>query len=339
MKRLCVAACVGLATLLWGQAQARELLYVEAQVSKDLHIIDARTFEEVGTAPIGFETDDVIGSHDGRFVYGNALVTNNNPVGGDVAGMAYAIDTKTNKILWWTYIPGRPQHLTVSLDDRTLFVPSLDHNYIYVVDTATGRTVDAWPSFTGNHGTELSHDGRHLYVGNMSARGLYVYDVETGRMVKSYPTRESVRPFKMDSAEKHAYYQLSNFHGFEVRNLDTGAIEKVVDLPKLPPNAQPGPAGAYDHGIAITPDEKLLLAASAAGGYVAVYAMPDVKFLGLVQVGQDPNWIRVRADSKVAFVANRGSNDVSAIDLATMKEIKRIPAGVRPARFDIVDVK
>ena len=72
---------------------------------------------------------------------------------------------------------------------------------------------------------------------------------------------------------------------------------------------------------------------------MAVYAFPDLKFLGTVAVGQDPNWIRVRADSKVAFICNRGSNDIAVLDLDTMKVIKRIPAGTRPARFDIVDVK
>jgi YVTN family beta-propeller protein len=317
---------------------ARELLYIEAEQSKDVHIVDAHTLQEVGRVEVGQPTDDIVGSPDGKFAFGNAMVPSGNPIGYPEAGFVYCIDTATNKVLWTVAIPGMPQHLTVSKDGRRLFVPAFDKNYIYVVDTAAGRIVDTWFGVLGNHGSELSSDGKHLYLGNMVMNRIYVYDTGTGQVVQTYLTRNAVRPFKIDREGKRIYYQLSNFHGFEVRNLESGRVEQVVDLPKMPPEAQAGDYGTVDHGLAITPDDRKILAAGSVAGYVAIYKLPDLQLLGTVPVGEDANWIRVRADSKIAFVSNRGSNDLSVIDLDALKEIKRIPVGKRPARFDIIDV-
>jgi DNA-binding beta-propeller fold protein YncE len=325
--------------LISAHGSARELIYVEAKRSKDIHIIDAVTFKPVGEIGVGFATDDVVGSHDGRMVFGNGYIPNGNPVGFPDAGVVYGISTATNKIVWWCSIPGMPHHLTVSLDDKRLFVPAVDKNYIYVIDTATGRMVDRWFSIIGNHGTELSTDGRHLYTGNILLRRIDVYDTATGQLAKIIRTREGVRPFKMDREEKLIYYQLSNFHGFEVRDIGTGNLIQTVNLPNLAPGAEADVNGTVDHGIALTPDGKKIVAAGSVAGYVAVYSLPDMKLLGTIATGDEPNWIRVRADSKIAFTGNRGSNDISAIDLDQMKEVARIPAGTFPERFDIVDVK
>ena len=328
-----------LPVLLIRPAPARELLYIEAEISKDIHIVDARTLDKVGRIEIGQPTDDIVGSPDGRFAYGNAMIPSGNPIGMPEAGIAYCISTATNKILWTVAIPGMPQHLTVSKDGKRLFVPALDKNYLYVVDTAAGRIVDTWFGALGNHGSELSSDGRHLYLGSYYQNRIYVYDTATGQVIKTYVTRDAVRPFKMDREEKRIYYQLSNLHGFEVRDIESGRLERVVDLPQLPPQVHADMYGTLDHGMAITPDGKKLIAAGSAGGYVAVYGLPDLKLLGTVPVGEDANWIRVRGDSKVAFVTNRASNDLSVVDLDALKEISRIPVGTKPARFDIIDVK
>jgi YVTN family beta-propeller protein len=42
--------------------------------------------------------------------------------------------------------------------------------------------------------------------------------------------------------------------------------------------------------------------------------------------------ITLTPDSKTAYVANAGSNDVSVVDLAGLKEVTRIPVGQVPKR-------
>jgi YVTN family beta-propeller protein len=145
---------------------------------------------------------------------------------------------------------------------------------------------------------------------------------------------------QLDSDETHIIYQLSRFHGFKVRDLATGQMTQSVDLPKLPAGIEMPDSYPYnvDHGLAITPDRTKLLAAGSIAGYVAVYSLPQYQLLGTIPVGEDPNWIDVRGDSKIAFVSNRGSNSLSVLDLTSLKEIKQIPLGKMPQRLSVIRV-
>ena len=63
-----------------------------------------------------------------------------------------------------------------------------------------------------------------------------------------------------------------------------------------------------------------------------------MKVLGYVKTGQVPDWITFTPDSKMVYVANSGANSVSAIDIATRKELARIPVGEVPKRNGTVIV-
>jgi len=65
---------------------------------------------------------------------------------------------------------------------------------------------------------------------------------------------------------------------------------------------------------------------------VFVYSLPDLKVLGYVKVGEVPDWLTITPDGKMVYVANAGSNTVSAIDAVTRKEVVRIPVGEVPKR-------
>ncbi len=338
LSRALVAA-VATVLCLAKPAVAHELLYVESSLTGVVSVIDAHTFQVVTQVTIGDTTDDIIGSPDGRVAYGNAKIPSHSLFYEAIdAGKVYALDTKTNKILWTTGIIGEPQHLTVSKDGHRLFEPSFTENYINVLDTATGKIIARWPSVIGNHGTELSPDGKRLYVGNMFRQAILVYDTDTGEVLKIIETGEAVRPFKFDRAEKTLYIQLSKLHGFDVRDIATGTLIKRVLLPSIGKMPEVGFPYTVNHGMAITPDGTKLVVAGSAQNFVAVYSLPDLKLLATVPTGTDGNWIRIRADSKAAFITNRGSNDISVVDLDALKEIARIPVGGRPERFSIIDV-
>jgi YVTN family beta-propeller protein len=63
------------------------------------------------------------------------------------------------------------------------------------------------------------------------------------------------------------------------------------------------------------------------------YSLPDLKLTGTIEIdGIDPNWITLTPDGKRAYIAIAGSNFVSAVDIASMKQIARIPVGQVPKR-------
>ncbi len=235
-------------------------------------------------------------------------------------------------------------------------MPQPGHDYVYVQATMTKDifVVDAetfdiaghiavgdrWHTALGNHCLKINGDGTKLYVGNMSSDLIWIYDARTGKILKRMPAGEAVRPLQLDGDETHLIYQLSRFHGFKVRDVLTGEVTQSVDLPKLPPEIHMPDSYPYnvDHGLAVTPDHTKLLAAGSIAGYVAVYSLPKYELLGTIRVGEDPNWIDVRGDSKFAFVSNRGSNTLSVLDLTSLKEIKQIPLGKMPARLSVIHV-
>src|SRR5579864_8284401 len=319
-------------------AAAHEYLYVQATMTKDIWVVDAATFQVDGHIPIGDYTDDVIGSPDGRLAFANAQISSGNPLGWEAndAGKIMAIDTASDRIVWSTFVDGSPHHLAVSPDGTRLYVPLFDRAYLLVLDAHTGQQIGRWYSTLGNH----SRDGSRLYVGNMLGDLIWVYDTATGKVVKAMRTGAAVRPLRLDPQNTHIIYQLSRLHGFKVRDVATGEVTQTVNLPALPSTITPPDAYPYtlDHGLAVTPDGTRVLAAGSIAGYVAVYRLPDYALIGTIKVGDDPNWIAVRADSKVAFVSNRGSNTVSVLDLEHMTELRQIPIGKLPQRLSVIDV-
>jgi YVTN family beta-propeller protein len=319
-----------------------DYLYVQATMTRDIYVVDAETYQTVGHIPVGDYTDDVIGSADGRLAFANAQISSGNPISwqANEAGKVFAIDTATDKIIWSTFVDGSPHHLAASPDGTRLYVPLFDRNYLLVLDARSGEILQRWHTLSGNHSLKLNRDGSRLYVGNMHSELIWVYDTATGKILKSMPAGEAVRPLQLDADETHVIYQLSRFHGFKVRDVATGEVTRSVDLPALPASIQLPQAYPYnvDHGLAVTPDKTKLIAAGSIAGYVAVYRLADYSLIGTIKVGDDPNWIAVRSDSRVAFVSNRGSNTVSVIDLAAMAEIKQIPIGKMPQRLSVIHV-
>ena len=59
------------------------------------------------------------------------------------------------------------------------------------------------------------------------------------------------------------------------------------------------------------------------------YSLPDLKVLGGAELGgMGAGWVTLTPDGKTAYVANPVTNDVSVVDVKTMKETARIPVGL-----------
>ena len=48
--------------------------------------------------------------------------------------------------------------------------------------------------------------------------------------------------------------------------------------------------------------------------------------------GKGAGWVTLTPDGTTAYVANPVTNDVSVVDVRTMKEVMRIPVGFEPKR-------
>jgi len=83
----------------------------------------------------------------------------------------------------------------------------------------------------------------------------------------------------------------------------------------------------------VTSDGKTLVVCSRLNNYLYSYSLPDLKLLGGAELtGKGAGWVTLTPDGKKAYVANPVTNDVSVVDIATMKEVAKVPVGYVPKR-------
>jgi len=177
-----------------------------------------------------------------------------------------------------------------------------------------------------------------VIAGSIAGRKLTVIDGSTEEPLWSQDFDAGVRPMTFeknaDGSTRRIFLQLSDFHGFAVVDFATRRETGRVTLPDVPAAQRhtEGLQGSPSHGIGITPDGKTLWVNSKMNSHVYVYSLPDLKLLGGVHVGDHPDWLTFTPDSKSVYVANAGSNSVSVVDVASRKEVTRIPVGQVPKR-------
>ena len=90
------------------------------------------------------------------------------------------------------------------------------------------------------------------------------------------PFRDVVRPFTVTGDSKFMFATLNNFVGFQVANVQTGKVIFTVPVPGV---TQPNTTGPETpcHGIAITPDEKLLFIVDRVSGGLQVFDISGVR--------------------------------------------------------------
>lgn len=324
-------------------ASVTNMVVLENTDSGDISFISVPEHEVVRTIQLEKYVDDISASSDGKTLYVNRVKSLGNPMmlrAGD-SGEIYAIDTLSGKIKWTMQVDGWPHHMTLSRDDRYLYIPLFDALEMLVVDVQQQKVVKRIQVPLGAHGTRLSPDGNSLYVGSMLNDLIVVYDLASGSLKKAIPFADGVRPLAITRDEKRMYVQLSHLNGFKVVDLESDKIIREVAMPPLPegtmlPAVYPH---TVNHGLELSPDEKYLLAASSLTKSVVVFSHPQLEVVKIIPVGDEPNWIIFSDDSKYAYISNRKSNELSVVDMHSLQEIKRIPVGQRPQRMRFLSLQ
>ncbi|MBI4886059.1 MAG: YncE family protein [Acidobacteria bacterium] len=269
-------------------------------------------------------------SPDGTRIY----VTNESTSTVDVA------DATTYRVMSKIPLSGHPNNFGITRDGGKLFISITgEKGGVDVVDTAAGRLAKTVPIKGGVHNTYVTPDGRYAVAGSIGGQTVNVIDTATNELVWSVNLGLGVRPMTFeanaDGSTKRIYAQLSEFNGFSVIDFATRKEATRIKLPELAAGKRPVQVGGnVSHGMAVTADQKILIVNSRLNNTVYKYSLPDLKVVGSVEMtgGIDPNWVTLTPDGRTAYVAMSGSNWVSAIDIATMKESARIPVGFVPKR-------
>jgi YVTN family beta-propeller protein len=249
------------------------------------------------------------------------------------------VDPKTLQVTRNIPLSGHPNNIAVSKNGKRVYVSiAAAPGAVDVIDTTSMEKVKSISVKGGVHNTYVTPDGKFIVAGSIAGKILTVIDGETEEPVWTVSFENGVRPIAFeknaDGSTKRMFVQISNLHGFAVVDFATHKEVNRIILPDVPGKEKDtdGVQGSPSHGIGITPDGKTLWATSKWYGYVFAYSMPDLKLLGSVPVGDDPDWITFTPDSRSMYVACAGANYVTVVDVKSMKAVTHIPVGQVPKR-------
>lgn len=247
-------------------------------------------------------------------------------------------DCKTLKVTRRIALSGHPNNIAISKDGRRVYVSiAVAPGAVDVVDTASLERVKSIPVQGAVHNTYVTPDGKYIVAGSIAGKTITVIDQKTEEPLWTLKMDLGLRPMAFytnpDGSTKWIFAQLTGLNGFAVVDFATRKEINRIKLPDLPPGQKPYMwGGNASHGMAITADEKTLVVNSRLNSSIYFYSLPDLKLLGSTGVGRSPDWVTLTPDGKTAYVANAASNSVSVVDIASRKEITRIPVGEVPKR-------
>ncbi len=295
----------------------------------NVHLIDPATNTVVGIIR-GIEAGHGAGgSPDGSRIY----------ISDEAESTLDVVDAKSLTVLHKIPLSGHPNNMAVSKDGRRVYVGIIQTpGGVDVIDTVSMQRVKTVPTQGTIHNAYVTPDGRYVVAGSIAGATINVIDAKTEEPAWTLKMDLGIRPMTFntnpDGSTKWIFVQLTGFNGFAVVDFATRKEINRINNPDLPPGKKTVPEGSDpSHGMAVTPDGKTLVVCSRLNNYLYSYSLPDLKLLGSAELGgKGAGWVTLTPDGRTAYVANPVTNDVSVVDVASMKETTRIPVGFVPKR-------
>jgi YVTN family beta-propeller protein len=292
-------------------------------------IIDPATNKVVGEIKDIEANHGAVASPDGSRIY----VSNEAMSTLDIA------DVKTMKVIQRIPLSGHPNNISMSKDGKRVYVGIIQApGGVDVIDTASMKNVKTLPTKGSIHNTYVTPDGKYVVAGSIAGKTINVFDQKSEESAWVLELDLGIRPMTFssnpDGSTKWLFAQLSAFNGFAVVDFATHKELKRVPNPPLPAGRKEVPEGSDpSHGMAVTPDQKTLIVCSRLNNALYSYSLPELNLQGTTFLGgMGAAWVTLTPDGKTAYVANPVTNNVSAVDIKTMKEVALIPVGYVPKR-------
>jgi YVTN family beta-propeller protein len=290
-------------------------IYVANESTNDVSVIDATTFQPVGTIDAkNHSTHDLAISRDGRRLYATNLAS----------GRVSVIDTRKMQTIASLYTGERSHVVALTHDNNQVWVANIGENTVSIVDAANYRILGTIPVCKGPTGLAFSHDGRFAYVSCQGDQGVNVIDTASHQVIKTIPV--GVNPhFLVVSRSGHVWGV--NTGGNDVYVLDPENHEKigsftVGDKPQQIAFGYKGTIGPLAY-VTVGSQNKVV----GLGG-----DPKNLKVMDEISVGEGPNGIWSNPEGTRLFVAHDKGNEIRVIDTGTGQTIATVPVGRKPIR-------
>jgi YVTN family beta-propeller protein len=339
MTRQTVRRCVALVAAIFlgtlclsaaGEGTNKKIRIIQTNSAGDnVHVIDPATNKVVGVID-GIEVNHGVGgSPDGSRIY----------ISDEATSSLAVVDAKSLTVTKRIPLSGHPNNMAVGRDGRRVYVGIIQEpGGVDVIDTVRMERVKTIPTRGTIHNAYVTPDGKYVVAGSIQGKTINVIDAASEQPAWTLEMDLGIRPmtfsWNADGSTKWIFAQLSGFNGFAVVDFATQKEIKRIKNPDLPPGKATVPEGSDpSHGMAVTSDGKTLVVCSRLNNYLYAYSLPELNPLGGAELGgKGAGWVTLTPDGKTAYVANPVTNDVSVVDIRSLKEVARIPVGFVPKR-------
>jgi DNA-binding beta-propeller fold protein YncE len=296
-------------------AAARPLVYVPHNKSGDVRVIDAATFQVIGSFPAGVEVQHVVPSWDMQTLYATDDIGNTitpiDPTTGQNGPRIPVVDPYN-----MYFLPDGSAAVSVAEARKSLV--------FYDPHTWAEQGQLAVPDCGGIDHADFTADGRTAVFTCEFAGRVAVVDVATRTLLRiiDMPTRNThmgPQDIKLSPDGQRFYIADSDQGGLWV--LDGAATQVIGQIP----------TGAGAHGLYLSRDATLLYVTNRLAGSVSVLdARTGAERAVWPVPGGSPDMGGVTADGSQLWLSGRYNDEVYVLSTVDGRLLARIPVGAGP---------
>ncbi len=326
---------LGLLLLAAGCARPREpdeLFYVSLERGDQVVAIDPHAGKVARTFSPGRRPRGLMLSPDGATLY---VAVSGSPIGGPnvdesklpppdhkADGIA-VIDVASGRVERVLPAGEDPETFALSPDGRTLYVADEDEGTVSAVAVDGGRAPASAKVGEEPEGTVVTSDGASLFVACEASDHVAMLDARTLNPIRTIKIEGRPRGLLLSRDGKTVFASVESAGKLALISATDGTLVTLIDLAFGDKTLKP-------MGMAEAPDGHLFVTTGRYGAILEVDPALGRIVRTISHVGARPWGIAISADGRTLVTANGPSNDVSLIDRASGKVVRKFKAGEGP---------
>jgi YVTN family beta-propeller protein len=198
------------------------LLYVSAELTKSLDVIDPRSEKVIAELPTGqVDSHMFVITPDGSRAYTANVF----------AGSVSVLDLHEHSLIATIPVAGQVQRISISPDGRAVYTHDQQKPRIAVIDTAKNTVSKWWDVPSMVYSSAPTPDGRWL-IANAPSGKLFVVDTASGKIAHSYDIPAASGESIVAPDGSRAYVSCPQAGTIEILNLGNWQLESPIQLTK-----------------------------------------------------------------------------------------------------------
>jgi YVTN family beta-propeller protein len=228
----------------------------------------------------------------------------------------FAIDTATNLVLPSVSLPTYPEVITVTPDQRNLYVTEPTSNSVAVINVATNAVTAVIPVGNFPAYVKVTPNGDFAYVTNYLSNTVSVISTASNTVVTTIPVGTNPGGIAINPSGTLIYVSNAGSNSLSLISTATNSVTATINGIASPGDTEMSPNGQF-----------IYLVNQLATGSVTVINTANDKVTATIPVGSFPVALAISPDGSLAYVCNFVDGTVSVIDTATNTVTATVSAG------------